>query len=157
MLFPNLSRVGSLQGASSGGGAHRYWRITNVVVSSPDTWQPTELQLWTDASTRADNASTTLTTTSPITFGTLPRFVDGDISSYVEFFPMSTAYVFKWDFVSSTAVTGFKICARGGGGAANAATAMRLEYSDDNSAWTLFGNATGIAFSTLLSAFIPFL
>jgi hypothetical protein len=145
--------------AAAGGPPHRYWRLTNISVTSTD-WQPEELQLWTDSSTRADNSGTSLSTDASIVFGTIDRLVDGSVGSFVEFFPMSTLKVIVWDFGSGNdkSVTGFKHADRGGGGVNNALTTARLQYSDDNSSWTTAGDATGIAFSSdVLSSFIPFI
>lgn len=146
--------------AAAGATGHRYWRLTNMSVASGD-FQPVEIQLWEDSSTRADSAGTSLTTTASVVFGTIGRLVDGDVATtFVEFFPWDTAKIIHWDFGLGVtkAVTGFKHSDRGGGGVNNAFTTARLEYSDDDAAWTTFGNAAAIAFSAgALSAFIPFL
>lgn len=157
MLFPNLSRVGSMVGAAAGGGAtHRYWRITNFDCSSHDLMIE-ELQLWTDASTRADTALTSLTPTDAPAFGTVDRLLDGSLASHVEWFPWSAAKTIVWDFVTPKAVTGFKHADRGGGGETSRMLSIRLQYSDDNAAWTTYGDVAVVTSSyDVLSAFIPF-
>lgn len=136
---------------------HRYWRVTDMTVTSTD-FQPEELQLWETSSVRADAAGTSLSTDATIVFGTLARLLDSDFGTYVEFFPWSITKTITWDFGAGVtkAVTGFKHSDRGGGGVPNAFTTIRAQYSDDNSSWTTFGDAAGFAYGSPLSAFVPF-
>lgn len=142
--------------AAAGGVGHRYWRITNVVTTAGSEFAEVELELWENGSTRADAPSTSISTDSGIFFGSLANLIDSDlVGARCHFFPWTTGKVITWDFgVGVTkAVTGHK---RVDYQSNYAPSTMDLQYSDDNSTWTLYGTASGLSFSTSITAFIAF-
>jgi hypothetical protein len=152
-MLPDASTGGAIWSAAAaidGGAASdgtlsasaRYWRITNLSVSSSGYLEISEFGFWFGAVQRTG----TFTSATGPTSGVFGNMTDGNLSTRV-YWPKSDITSTWWirvDLGTAQVVNGVK---QGGFDTANRTiSALTLQYSNDGTSWTTLGSASGLSY-----------
>lgn len=155
LTYPGNNTLSGAIDLDGGGtpGAHRYWRIRNIVIGG-SFLEISEIRFYA-AGVQVRYQVTASDTPS---VGTLARMNDGDVSlaaSWADTVAEAGGFFIAIDYGHAVEVTGMKFGANTSG---TYPTQVTLQHSDDNSSWTTAGAASGLSYpgNNTLSAEIAF-
>lgn len=155
LTYPGNNTLSGAIDLDGGGtpGQHRYWRIINIVIGGAFL-EISEIRFYA-ASTQIRYQ---VTSSDAPSVGTLDRMNDGDVNlaaSWADTVAEAGGFFIAIDYGHTVSVTGMKF---GANSSATYPSQVTLEYSDDNSSWTVAGSASGLPYpgDNTLSAEITF-
>lgn len=127
-----------------GGGAHRYWRYVNILVSG-SLMEISELRLYAGGS--AIDTGATITSSTAPTFGSVNDLIDGNLFSRCYWAAGTVedpAFWIEVDLGSAEEPDAIRI--GGYDESSRYPTDIDVEYSDDGSSWTLQQSFSGLTY-----------
>lgn len=125
--------------------SHRYWRVKNIVIPGGGYLEISEWQLF-NGTTRVDAGATMSSSVAP-GFGALSSLVDNDTGTrcwWTEVVAEGAGFWIEWDLGTPTDVTGLKFA--GFDTSNRYPSDFTVEWSDNDTDWTLFGSVSGVAY-----------